>query len=215
MFPANLRFWKPLLASQLKQLQKKVFTSQNKLPEIEVSSQIGLKGQKRYRNTTVIGIISLKTTNMFFLQFFLIILDQTSSNATRLDTQTYIWICGGAERARLRDIREEMLEEREGRLPVGLNTGPGIFTQLAVYFVDIRKEVNHQAQIFYPKKSVICGKTKLATKQGNLNSTIKQNQIVLNTLKIHYKFTENTLNVLSHTIPITFTPNKNQIMTTN
>ena len=30
--------------------------------------------------------------------------------------------------ARLLDIREEMLEEREGRLPVGLNTGPGIFT---------------------------------------------------------------------------------------
>ena len=41
--------------------KKKVSTSQNELPEMEIASHIALKGQKRCIQTTVIGMISLKT----------------------------------------------------------------------------------------------------------------------------------------------------------
>ena len=39
--------------------------SQNELPQIEIASQIGLKAQKRYIKTTVPGINSLKTTQIW------------------------------------------------------------------------------------------------------------------------------------------------------
>ena len=44
-------------------------TSQNELTEMEVVSQIGLKVQKKIHKTLVIGIISLKTTNICFFFF--------------------------------------------------------------------------------------------------------------------------------------------------
>ena len=41
-------------------------TSQNELPEMEIASQIGLKAPKdAQKNPMVIGIISLKTTNVW------------------------------------------------------------------------------------------------------------------------------------------------------
>ena len=47
MFPTNLRFWQPLLDSQLKLLERKVSTSQNELQEINIASKISQKAQKK------------------------------------------------------------------------------------------------------------------------------------------------------------------------
>ena len=47
VFPANQRFWQPLLASQLKQLQKQVSISLNELQEMKVTRQSVLKTLKK------------------------------------------------------------------------------------------------------------------------------------------------------------------------
>ena len=60
-----------ILASQLKQLHEYVSTSQNELREMENTSQIGLKAQKRCKKTTVIEIIS-QFKNQKFMFFFYI-----------------------------------------------------------------------------------------------------------------------------------------------
>ena len=48
-------------------LNSNVEFSQNELLEMENASQIGLKGQKKLHKTAVLGIISLKTKNIWFL----------------------------------------------------------------------------------------------------------------------------------------------------
>ena len=67
--------------------------SQNELPEMENASQIGLKAQQRCIRTTVMGINSLKTTNICF---FLIILETAhGSHFWSVPSQFYIfWIPG-------------------------------------------------------------------------------------------------------------------------